>query len=89
MSYTLDQFAADCRTALLKDPGPDGREFVRQYTARACADPGFVAEHLGVNMQTERKIHISASSPMLTKARRIARRTITDPAGRFTAKPLV
>jgi len=56
MSYRLDQFAADCRTALLKDPGLGGRELVRQYTAKACADPGFVAEHLGVNMQAERKI---------------------------------
>ena len=56
MSYTLDQFAADCRTALLKDPGPGGRELVRQYTARACADPDFVAEHLGANLQAERKI---------------------------------
>ena len=26
MSYTLDQFAADCRAALMKDPGPAGRE---------------------------------------------------------------
>jgi len=85
MSYTLDQFAADCRTALLKDPGPGGRELVRQYTARACADPDFVAEHLGANLQAERKILYEDP----TKARRIARRTITDPAGRFMAKPLV
>jgi hypothetical protein len=56
MRYTLDQFAADCRTALLKDSGPGGRELVRQYTARACADPDFVAEHLGPDMQAERKI---------------------------------
>lgn len=56
MSYTLDQFATDCRTALLKDSGRGGRELVRQYTAKACADPDFVAEHLGPNMQAERKI---------------------------------
>ena len=56
MSYTLDRFAADCRAALLKDPGPAGRELVRQYTATACADPDFVAEHLGPKLQAERKI---------------------------------
>jgi len=56
MPYTLDQFVADCRTALLNDLGPGGRELVRQYTAKACADPDFVAEHLGPNMQAERTI---------------------------------
>lgn len=34
MSYTLDQFAADCRAALLKDPGSAGREPVRRYTEK-------------------------------------------------------
>src|SRR5262245_55492774 len=34
MSYTLDQFSADCRAALQKSPGSAGRELVRQYTAR-------------------------------------------------------
>ena len=56
MSYTLEQFAADCRSALLKDPGPGGRELVRQYTERACADREFVARHLGPNAQAEREI---------------------------------
>jgi hypothetical protein len=56
MSYTLDQFAADCRAALLKDPGPAGRELVRQFTARACADPEFVAQHIGPNADAERKV---------------------------------
>ena len=56
MSYVLDQFAADCRAALLKHPGREGRELVRQYTERACADPEFVATHLGPNMQAERNV---------------------------------
>jgi len=56
MSYTLEQFAADCRAALLKDPGPAGRELVRQYTAKASADPDFVAKHLGPDADAERKI---------------------------------
>jgi len=56
MAYTLDQFAADCRAALLKNPGPGGRELVRQYTERACADSEFVSKHLGPDLQAERTI---------------------------------
>ncbi|MFZ3358306.1 MAG: hypothetical protein WA177_06040 [Xanthobacteraceae bacterium] len=56
MSYTIDQFAADCRAALLKDPGAGGREMVRRYTEKACADPAFVAAHLGPNEDADRKI---------------------------------
>ena len=56
MSYTIEQYAADCRAALLKDPGPAGRELVRQYTERACADPAFVAKHLGPHVEAERSI---------------------------------
>ena len=56
MPYTLEQFAADCRTALTKDPGPAGRELCRQYTARACADPDFTAKHLGADNTDDRKI---------------------------------
>jgi hypothetical protein len=56
VSYTLEQFSADCRAALLKDPGAAGRELVRQYTARACSDPDFVAKHLGPDADAERKI---------------------------------
>jgi hypothetical protein len=56
MAYTISQFAADCRAALLRDPGPAGRELVRQYTEKACADPEFVAQHLGPNADAERKI---------------------------------
>jgi hypothetical protein len=56
MAYTLDQFAADCRAALMKDPGPAGRELCRQYTERACSDPGFVAAHFGPGATEDRKI---------------------------------
>jgi len=56
MAYTIGQFAADCRAALLKDPGPAGRELVRQYTEKACADPDFVATHLGPSENAERKV---------------------------------
>jgi hypothetical protein len=56
MSYSLEQFSADCRAALLKDPGPGGRELVRQFTSRACSDPEFVAKYLGPQEDAERKI---------------------------------
>lgn len=56
MGYTLEKFAADCRAALLKDPGPAGREQVRQYTAKASADPEFVAAYLGPAADAERNI---------------------------------
>ena len=35
MTYTLEEFASDCKAALLKDPGPAGREEVRTYVSRA------------------------------------------------------
>ena len=56
MTYTLDQFSKDCRAALLKDPGPAGRELVRQYTEKACADPEFAATYLGPDNNDDRKI---------------------------------
>ena len=56
MAYTLEKFVADCRAALMKDPGPAGRELARQYTERACSDPDFVAKHLGPDNHDDRKI---------------------------------
>ena len=56
MTYSLDQFAKDCRSALLKDPGPAGRDLCRQYTEKACSDPDFVAKHFGPDNNDDRKI---------------------------------
>jgi hypothetical protein len=56
MSYTLGQYSADCRTALLRDPGPAGRELVRRYTERACTDREFVTKYLGPGAEAERRI---------------------------------
>ena len=55
MGYTLEEFSADCRAALLKNLGPAGRELVRQYTAKASSDPDFVAKYLGPDADSERK----------------------------------
>ena len=56
MAYTLERFAADCRIALARDPGPVGREEVRRHVSRACLDPEFVAAHLGPDNDSPRKV---------------------------------
>lgn len=56
MPYTLKEFAADCRAALMQDPSPAGREKLCQFTAKACADPEFVATYLGPKAEDERKV---------------------------------
>lgn len=56
MAYTLEQFAADCRSALERDPGPGGREEVRRHVSRACLDEEFVAAHLGPDNRSPRKV---------------------------------
>jgi predicted metal-dependent enzyme (double-stranded beta helix superfamily) len=47
MPYDLDQFIADCRTALERDPGPRGREEVRSRLERLLANPDFVRKYCG------------------------------------------
>src|SRR4249920_1536284 len=46
MGYTLEQFSADCHSALAADPGPDGRKKVCELVQKACIDKDFVAKHL-------------------------------------------
>ncbi len=55
MSYSLEQLAADCRAALLKDAGPEGRKKVCEYVSRACSDDEFVQAQLGPDNDVERK----------------------------------
>ncbi len=47
MAYTLDQFVADCRTSLTRDPGPGGREEVRANLERLLQDKDFIAATCG------------------------------------------
>ena len=42
MAYGLDQFIADCKTSLTRDPGPAGREQVRSNLERLLANPDFI-----------------------------------------------
>ena len=46
-AYELDQFIADCKTALTRDPGPAGREQVRVNLERLLANPEFIAKYAG------------------------------------------
>ena len=56
MTYTLERFAADCRLALERDPGPAGREEVRRHVSQACLDAEFVEAHLGPDNDSPRKV---------------------------------
>ncbi|HKK31511.1 MAG TPA: hypothetical protein VKA18_14085 [Alphaproteobacteria bacterium] len=56
MSYTLEQFAADCREALKADPGEGGMAKCRDYVSQACKDPEFVTKYLPDNPDKERTV---------------------------------
>jgi predicted metal-dependent enzyme (double-stranded beta helix superfamily) len=47
MAYNLNQFIADCRGILMRDPGPAGREQVRANLERLLANADFVREYCG------------------------------------------
>ena len=47
MAYNLDQFIADCRANLTRDPGPQGREKVRADLERLLANPEFIEKYCG------------------------------------------
>jgi len=47
MAYDLDQFIADCKTTLARDPGVQGREQVRLKLETLLANPDFIAKHAG------------------------------------------
>jgi hypothetical protein len=47
MAYDLGQFISDCRSALSRDPGPAGREQVRQNLERLLANKDFIEEYCG------------------------------------------
>ncbi|MGY9002279.1 MAG: hypothetical protein ACKVG9_00560 [Rhodospirillales bacterium] len=56
MSYSIEQFSADCHDAVAAAPGPQGREQVRQHLEKALADSNFVETHLGPDADAERNI---------------------------------
>src|SRR5664280_1494920 len=47
MAYDLDQFIADCKTTLAREPGPKGREQVRVNLEKLLANPDFIRAYTG------------------------------------------
>jgi len=47
MAYDLDQFIADCRSSLARDPGVAGREEVRLNLEKLLANPAFISAYAG------------------------------------------
>jgi predicted metal-dependent enzyme (double-stranded beta helix superfamily) len=47
MAYDLDQFIADCRNSLSRDPGPGGREEVRRNLEKLLQNQDFVQKYCG------------------------------------------
>ena len=56
MAYTLEELSADCHAAMAENSGPDGRNKIRDYISKACADDNFVATHFENPGQEERQI---------------------------------
>ena len=56
MAYELNEFIADCRAILSRDPGPAGREDVRQRLERLLANKAFVAATCGDDVPTGLKV---------------------------------
>jgi predicted metal-dependent enzyme (double-stranded beta helix superfamily) len=63
MAYQLDQFIADCRSILKRDPGPNGREEVRVKLESLLSNPAFISEHCGEG--TPRGLHVLHDDPDL------------------------
>jgi predicted metal-dependent enzyme (double-stranded beta helix superfamily) len=63
MAYELDQFIADCRTILKRDPGPAGREQVRANLERLLGNAAFVEKYCGDDI--ERGLQVLYEDPEL------------------------
>jgi len=56
MAYDLDQFIADCRTTLDRDPGPAGRGEVMKNLERLLKNKDFVDKYCGDDQPTGIKV---------------------------------
>jgi len=63
MAYQLDQFIADCRTILRRNPGPNGREEIRLKLESLLSNPDFIREHCSEDMP--RGLHVLYEDPDL------------------------
>jgi hypothetical protein len=57
MGYTLDLFASECRRILAADPGPAGRERVRDLVQEVLKDEKFLATYLNDNTPDRQVIY--------------------------------
>jgi hypothetical protein len=55
MSYTLEQFSAECHRILKQDPGVEGRKQVCALVQQVLTDAQFISAHLGDDVP-ERKV---------------------------------
>ena len=56
MSSTLEAFAADCKAKLIAEPGPEGREKIREMLERVLADDEFMRTYFGTDLDSERNV---------------------------------
>lgn len=56
MSYTLDEFTADCKATLIAEPGPEGRNKIRGMLQRVLTDSQFLADHFGTGADSPRNV---------------------------------
>jgi hypothetical protein len=56
MAYDLDQFIADCRATLKRDPGPAGREQVRAKLENLLQNKDFVDRYCGDQVEHGLKV---------------------------------
>ena len=87
MAYDLDQFIADSRSTLKRDPGPAGREPVRLKFEKLLGNPEFIEKYCGDDQPRGLKLlyedpsSASRCSPISTIRRGFRRRTITEILG--------
>src|SRR3954470_19473502 len=62
MAYDLEQFTADCRAILKRDPGPQGREEVRRALERLLAEREFVRRYCA---EAAKGLHVLYDDPEL------------------------
>ncbi|MEC7203602.1 MAG: hypothetical protein VXW49_08025 [Pseudomonadota bacterium] len=56
MSYTLEDFATDCRNTLRADPGQGGQEKVLEFVRKALLDEEFVATNVPASLPEDRNV---------------------------------
>lgn len=65
MTYSFDDFCADCRKSLTDQPGIDARHAIRGHLERLLENADFVAEHAGPGAEAGIKtIHVDDTTGM-------------------------